>query len=136
MSDSKEQMQSGAEVVVDIPKFLTMELLSRIAGLEAENQRLQAEVEVRRCSELALEARVMSLAAELEQHRWISVDERLPEDYAPCLCYCGSAEEPQDRIQIGFVEGGVWRMHARYGSFQFDGTTHWQPIVVPEVSGE
>lgn len=86
-----------------------------IESVLAENQRLRAEVEA---------------------HRWIPVGERLPDDYSQCLCYCEAAEEPEGKIQFGFVEGGLWRMHARYGSFQFDGVTRWQPIIAPEVNGE
>ena len=76
-----------------------------------------------------LELTIEQLQAELEQHRWIPVSERLPEDVFPCLITNG-----QDSV-VTYYAGlrGAWiadhydvlklKQHGRI--------THWKPITLP-----
>lgn len=69
-----------------------------------------------------LNNRIFHLEAELEKHRWISVDERLPDDNSmEYLWYCNKPDK--EILLFGdpelFYEGG----------YNF---THWRPITLPK----
>lgn len=82
-------------------------VLDRNANLKEQRKQLQAEN--------------AKLKAELEKHRWISVEERLPEEtgYYQVLRY----HNPYPTTREYYKEEG-W--------ISRDVVTHWKPIILPE----
>jgi hypothetical protein len=70
----------------------------------------------------ALESRAKGLQAELDQHRWIPVSERLPSEEKDVLVW---AKEKYFQISWYCLEDKRW-MFLQYPP------THWKPIILPE----
>ena len=76
------------------------------------------------------EALDMAISALMEQHRWISVGERLPEELVPVLIYEPEYARGYKSMATAFRINGCW-----HGCV--DGAvTHWMPLPKPpEVEG-
>ncbi len=84
-----------------------MSVIDKFKALEEENERLKAE---------------------LEQHRWIPVSERLPKEDEQCLV-----------IEGKFAQLGNWQQNTDHLGLQWNvngfiskQVTHWKPIILPE----
>ena len=67
---------------------------------------------------------------EVKRGRWISVDERLPEQCVPVLVYKNSNSEAYGNMETAYFEKGRWR--GSCGEF----ITHWMPLPkAPKVKG-
>ena len=67
---------------------------------------------------------------EAAQQKWISVDERLPEQCVPVLVYKNSNSEAYGNMETAYFEKGRWR--GSCGEF----ITHWMPLPKsPEMKG-
>lgn len=71
----------------------------------------------------ALEEENERLKAELEQHRWIPVSERLPDDDSPHLFWLESGNVVQGIPSCELGEHNPPLTHK---------ATHWKPIILPE----
>lgn len=94
---------------------------------DAEIERIGQDA-TRRRAERA-EKRIAELE---EQNKWISVDERLPEEGQSCLFYYGTIDgEPE-------MEAGFWEAAAHFpvGYSWECHFTHWKPITPPEKDDE
>lgn len=56
------------------------------------------------------------------KQEWISVDERLPEEYDIILCFDGSDVQPSVFLDGEFIE------YDRYEGDTIYGVTHWMPL--------
>ena len=63
------------------------------------------------------------LRAELEQHRWIPVGERLPEREADVLTYAENS---------GLLVDEYCHKHGGYWVTKGNVPTHWKPIILPK----
>ncbi len=72
--------------------------------------------------------RIAELEAQLEQHRWIPVTERLPENVATVFIFTG-----EGRGGVGFYgedeTGYIWERLDHAINLKI---THWKPIYLPE----
>ncbi len=82
----------------------------------------------KKCAQVyKLEEENERLEAELEQHRWIPVSERLPEKTEEDL-------RPEFLVYDGeSVTGALWRHYDFGWDFETDRgePTHWKPIIIP-----
>lgn len=74
------------------------------------------------------EDRILQLQAELDKHRWIPVEERLPESEGYYL-----AAEDGRFGEYWYSKLGGWQHGDRKTSYSCaDCITHWKPIILPE----
>ena len=93
--------------------------LAYIQQLEVENERLLNSYDAALCETADMHS--ISKAAEAQVPRWISVEERLPEDMVDILLY------GEGRYGMGVRSNGWWCCE------DMDGThiTHWMPLPEP-----
>jgi hypothetical protein len=72
---------------------------------------------------------ITELLAALDQHRWIPVDERLPEKNAEYLgCIDNGNTSPFPLVVLHYGKGRGWATPNH--------VTHWKPIILPETGGK
>lgn len=78
---------------------------------------------------ILLQAENEKLKAELEAHRWIPVEERLPKDQSFVMVIRKRYEdEPERSFYVADSRGGVYQT----GFCRGMPVTHWKPIVLPK----
>jgi len=92
-----------------------------ILSLECRNKSLQSSLDQQNEENKLLKD-------ELEQHRWIPVEERLPEEYV-IVCVRGKCGIGEARV----VESEWFVRHMCFGH---DDVTHWKPIILPRKEKE
>lgn len=109
---------------IDAEKY--MELLSKVKELEARNKRLE---EARENANAACAKWEGLYRAELEKKpAWVSVKDRLPEDYQKVLCLFESGT-----MEVSFrasVKGFCYEGFKQTGK-----VTHWMPLPEPPKEG-
>jgi len=75
------------------------------------------------------------LTTELDQHRWIPVEERLPELHEPCLVYdneniyVAERHKYTNSEKVGWYGANItWKVE--------ENITHWKPIELPQAGKE
>lgn len=77
--------------------------------------------------DIAIEECKERIAELEEQNKWISVDERLPEEGQFCAFYCGIIDgEPE-------IDADFWEASSMTVGYSWQrNVTHWKPITPPE----
>ena len=98
---------------------------------------VRTEMRIMARSTLASQERIKELEAKLAA-KWISVDERLPEDQQEVLIVVPSINlhtkaERQDVFHANFWEESKTMASCEEGDFEDGEYTHWQPLPDPPV---
>ena len=72
---------------------------------------------------------IVELEAELEQHRWIPVAERLPVSENSRTVFVLAERETVKFCATGYYHGGEWTLFRQCYDYKI---THWKPIILPE----
>lgn len=85
------------------------------------------------CGETDYAKMIEDACSELSKHRWIPIEERLPEDGSDILVYCDDGEE--SRIVACNYANGVWFDCVFNTVMIFKYITHWMPLPEPPQEG-
>ncbi len=76
------------------------------------------------------------LQAELAQHRWIPVSERLPKENHEVLIYYTYERNQYSYTGIAFLYRKLWYSDDGKTVFKANEVTHWKPVILPPEKGE
>ncbi len=66
---------------------------------------------------------------------WISVEDRLPDNFASVLCHCKNSSTGGECATIGSCDKGFWFLQERVGGQSYPHhyyeVTHWMPLPEP-----